>query len=113
MVFSSTGLDFGLINITLQVEATKKISEYVSQLRRLGKGHGNHLFYRATDLKTKEIKDRWKRLRKSQKMFLNLGNLAKDMVTTKYVYKIDETKELSGGCVQMEAKAFETSPLSI
>ncbi|CAH8270223.1 unnamed protein product [Arabidopsis lyrata] len=46
-------------------------------------------------------------------MFLNLGNLAKDMVTTKYVYKIDETKELSGGCVQMEAKAFETSPLSI
>ncbi|CAE6041315.1 unnamed protein product [Arabidopsis arenosa] len=32
---------------------------------------------------------------------------------TKYVYKSDETKELSGGCVQMEAKAFETSPLSI
>ncbi|CAH8265441.1 unnamed protein product [Arabidopsis lyrata] len=32
---------------------------------------------------------------------------------TKYVYKSDETKELSGGSVQMEAKAFETSPLSI
>lgn len=28
----------------MQVEAIKKISEYVAQLRRLGKGHGNHLF---------------------------------------------------------------------
>ncbi|KAG2332360.1 hypothetical protein Bca52824_003540 [Brassica carinata] len=33
--------------------------------------------------------------------------------TSKYVYKSDETKEFSGGCVQMEAKALETSPLTI
>lgn len=32
---------------------------------------------------------------------------------SKYVYKSDETKEFSGGCVQMEAKALDTSPLSI
>ena len=28
----------------IQVEAIKKISEYVAQLRRVGKGHGNHLY---------------------------------------------------------------------
>lgn len=27
----------------LQVEAIKKIAEYVSQLRRVGKGHGMHI----------------------------------------------------------------------
>ncbi|KAL0862011.1 hypothetical protein Bca101_041129 [Brassica carinata] len=32
---------------------------------------------------------------------------------SKYVYKSDETKELSGGCVQMEVKALHTSPLTI
>ncbi|KFK36927.1 hypothetical protein AALP_AA4G190800 [Arabis alpina] len=32
---------------------------------------------------------------------------------SKYVYKSDETKEFSGGCVQMEAKALDTSPLTI
>ncbi|KAL1192409.1 Protein NRT1/ PTR FAMILY 5.1 [Cardamine amara subsp. amara] len=32
---------------------------------------------------------------------------------SKYVYKSDETNEFSGGCVQMEAKAIDTSPLSI
>ncbi|CAH8332397.1 unnamed protein product [Eruca vesicaria subsp. sativa] len=30
-----------------------------------------------------------------------------------YVYKIDEIKEFSGGCVEMEAKALDTSPLTI
>ncbi|CAH2058617.1 unnamed protein product [Thlaspi arvense] len=34
-------------------------------------------------------------------------------VASKYVYKSDETKEFSGGCVQMEAKALDTSPLTI
>lgn len=28
----------------IQVEAIKKISEYVAQLRRVGKGHGNHIY---------------------------------------------------------------------
>ncbi|CAL9227795.1 unnamed protein product, partial [Arabidopsis halleri] len=69
-----------LINITLQVEAIKKISEYVSQLRRLGKGHGNHLFNQFKTNKNTYL-NLWKRLRKSQNMFLNLGDLAKDMVT--------------------------------
>ncbi|ESQ52762.1 hypothetical protein EUTSA_v10016426mg [Eutrema salsugineum] len=32
---------------------------------------------------------------------------------SKYVYKSDETKDFSGGCVQMEAKALDTSPLTI
>ncbi|VVB02898.1 unnamed protein product [Arabis nemorensis] len=32
---------------------------------------------------------------------------------SKYVYKSDETKEFSGGCVEMEAKALDTSPLTI
>uniref|UniRef100_A0A1J3GY85 Protein NRT1/ PTR FAMILY 5.1 n=1 Tax=Noccaea caerulescens TaxID=107243 RepID=A0A1J3GY85_NOCCA len=32
---------------------------------------------------------------------------------SKYVYKSDDTKEFSGGCVQMEAKALDTSPLTI
>ncbi|CAN8317586.1 unnamed protein product [Cochlearia groenlandica] len=32
---------------------------------------------------------------------------------SKYAYKSDDAKEFSGGCVQMEAKALDTSPLNI
>ncbi|CDY07605.1 BnaA03g19060D [Brassica napus] len=32
---------------------------------------------------------------------------------SKYVYKSDEIKDFSGGCVEMEAKALDTSPLTI
>ncbi|CAH8376382.1 unnamed protein product [Eruca vesicaria subsp. sativa] len=32
---------------------------------------------------------------------------------SKYVYKSDDTKEFGGGCVQMETKAFDTSPLTL
>ncbi|KAF8085707.1 hypothetical protein N665_0650s0020 [Sinapis alba] len=36
------------------------------------------------------------------------------LAASKYVYKSDDdTKEFSGGCVQMEAKALDTSPLTI
>uniref|UniRef100_A0A0D3BNX5 Major facilitator superfamily (MFS) profile domain-containing protein n=1 Tax=Brassica oleracea var. oleracea TaxID=109376 RepID=A0A0D3BNX5_BRAOL len=32
---------------------------------------------------------------------------------SKYIYKSDETKEFNGGCVQMEVKSLDTSPLTI
>ncbi|XP_013636303.1 PREDICTED: protein NRT1/ PTR FAMILY 5.1 isoform X2 [Brassica oleracea var. oleracea] len=35
------------------------------------------------------------------------------LAASKYVYKSDDTKEFCGGCVQMEAKALDTSPLTI
>ncbi|KAF3555834.1 hypothetical protein F2Q69_00017755 [Brassica cretica] len=35
------------------------------------------------------------------------------LAASKYVYKSDDTKEFGGGCVQMEAKALDTSPLTI